>query len=116
MFMFMVLFGVVARLVDAELPPSPPLLVVSSPTTPTPCRSTRRSIETLVVVIAVITIVGVIAGIIARICGGRHFGGSGENDIEGWVERRCRSCIDGGVPTAPPSEASKPATTAEAKK
>ncbi|KAK9125304.1 hypothetical protein Scep_014150 [Stephania cephalantha] len=112
----MVLLGVVARLVDAELPPSPPLLVVSSPTTPTPCRSTRRSIETLVVVIAVITIVGVIAGIIARICGGRHFGGSGEHDIEGWVERRCRSCIDGGVPTAPPPEASKPATPAEAKK
>jgi hypothetical protein len=71
---------------------------------------THRSIETLVVVIAVITILGVIAGIIARLCGGRHFGGNGESDIEGWIERKCRSCIDGGVPEEP-----KPATE-EAKK
>ncbi|KAJ0098940.1 hypothetical protein Patl1_20533 [Pistacia atlantica] len=77
-------------------------------------RYTHRSIETLVVVLAVITIIGVIAGIIARLCGGRHFGGNGENDIEGWVEKKCRSCIDGGVPAAapppppPPPEESKP--------
>ncbi|GAV57297.1 hypothetical protein CFOL_v3_00835 [Cephalotus follicularis] len=76
---------------------------------------THRSIETLIVVLAVITIVGVIAGIIARLCGGRHFGGNGEHDIEGWIERKCRSCIDGGVsPAAPPGE-SKP-TTEEATK
>ncbi|EEF32759.1 conserved hypothetical protein [Ricinus communis] len=74
-----------------------------------PSRYSHRSIETLVVVLAVITIVGVIAGVIARLCGGRH----GEHDIEGWVERRCRSCIDGGVP--PPAEEAKPATE-EAKK
>ncbi|KAJ4706413.1 Alpha-protein kinase 1-like [Melia azedarach] len=76
-----------------------------------PSHYTHRSIETLVVVLAVITIIGVIAGIIARLCGGRHFGGNGENDIEGWVERKCRSCIDGGVPAAAaPPEESKPAT------
>ncbi|GKV32588.1 hypothetical protein SLEP1_g41182 [Rubroshorea leprosula] len=77
-----------------------------------PSRYTHRSIETLVVVLAVITIIGVIAGIIARLCGGRHFGGSGEHDIEGWVEKKCRSCIDGGIPSAPPPpppEESKPA-------
>ncbi|PON32486.1 hypothetical protein PanWU01x14_360940 [Parasponia andersonii] len=74
-------------------------------------RYAHRSIETLVVVLAVITIVGVIAGILARVCGGRHFGGSGEHDIEGWVERKCRSCIDGGVP---PAEESKPAAAAAA--
>lgn len=42
-----------------------------------PNRYSHRSIETLVVVIAVITIVGVIAGMIARLSGGRHFGGNG---------------------------------------
>ncbi|CAL5193462.1 unnamed protein product [Lathyrus oleraceus] len=65
-------------------------------------RYSHKSIETLIVVIAVITIVGVIAGMIARLCGGRHFGGNGENDIEGWVENKCRSCIDAGLPPPPP--------------
>ncbi|KAL2320768.1 hypothetical protein Fmac_029737 [Flemingia macrophylla] len=73
-----------------------------------PNRYSHRSIETLVVVIAVITIVGVIAGMIARLCGGRHFGGNGEHDIEGWVEKKCRSCIDGGLPPEEPKpDASK---------
>ncbi|KAE9590732.1 hypothetical protein Lal_00022951 [Lupinus albus] len=77
----------------------------------------HRSIETLVVVIAVITIVGVIAGMIARLCGGRHFGGNGENDIEGWVEKRCRSCIDGGLPPPPPPpEEPKPAPAGDVSK
>ncbi|KMS95639.1 hypothetical protein BVRB_006500 [Beta vulgaris subsp. vulgaris] len=92
-------------------------------------RYNHRSIETLVVVLAVITIVAVIAGIIARVCGGRHLGGSGEHDIEGWVERNCRSCIDGGIPPPPPpppppaaaapaaaTEEAKPAATEEEKK
>ncbi|KAJ9184787.1 hypothetical protein P3X46_004475 [Hevea brasiliensis] len=93
-----------------------PQVVEAPPAVADPSRYSHRSIETLVVVLAVITIVGVIAGIIARLCGGRHFGSNGEHDIEGWVERRCRNCIDGGVPTAPPpSEEPKPATE-EAKK
>uniref|UniRef100_A0A3Q7FY97 Transmembrane protein n=1 Tax=Solanum lycopersicum TaxID=4081 RepID=A0A3Q7FY97_SOLLC len=69
--------------------------------------NTHKSIETLLVVLAIITILGVIASIIARLCGGRHFSGNGEDDIEGWVERKCRSCIDGGIPNtsqlSPPS-------------
>ena len=107
----------VAVRMDEQLPP----LVQAPPAVGEPSHSTHRSIETLVVVLAVITIVGVIAGIIARLCGGRHFGGNGENDIEGWVERKCRSCIDGGIPAAaaaappPPAEESKPAAE-EAKK
>ncbi|KAG9134725.1 hypothetical protein Leryth_001053 [Lithospermum erythrorhizon] len=84
--------------VENELPP----LVQSPPVATEQSHSTNSSIETLVVVLAVITILGVIAGIVARLCGGRHFGGSGEHDIEGWVERKCKSCIDAGVPTAPP--------------
>ncbi|MED6151577.1 hypothetical protein PIB30_083805 [Stylosanthes scabra] len=76
----------------------------------------HRSIETLVVVIAVITIVGVIAGMIARLCGGRHF--NGDNDIEGWVDNKCRSCIDAGLPPPPPPpqepQPPKPAPTTAA--
>ncbi|CAA0829876.1 Unknown protein [Striga hermonthica] len=79
----------------------------------------RHSIETLVVVLAAITIIGVFAGIVARLCGGRHLGGSGEQDIEGWVEKRCRSCIDGGLPeetAAAKEEKPKPAAAEEEKK
>nr|XP_016462419.1 PREDICTED: uncharacterized protein LOC107785591 [Nicotiana tabacum] len=104
---------------EKELPPlveAPPVAVVMVEEN----HSTHTSIETLLVVLAVITILGVIAGIIARLCGGRHFSGSGEDDIEGWVERKCRSCIDGGVSTAPPpppppqEEAKPPPAAAEA--
>ncbi|KAL3533794.1 hypothetical protein ACH5RR_007315 [Cinchona calisaya] len=97
--------------VENELPPlveAPPVAVMVEPTRH---NSTHQSIETLVVVLAVITILGVVAGIIARLCGGRHFGGSGEHDIEGWVERTCRSCIDAGIPAAPKPEEAKPTTT-----
>ncbi|KAI5318429.1 hypothetical protein L3X38_038137 [Prunus dulcis] len=93
---------------------APPVVVVDSKTS---SRYTHRSLETLVVVLAVITLVGVIAGIVARLCGGRHLGSSGEHDIEGWVESKCRSCIDGGVPPEPsPPQQAKPAATEEAKK
>ncbi|GFY80573.1 hypothetical protein Acr_01g0003820 [Actinidia rufa] len=106
----------VAKL-DNQLPPlveAPPVVVVVVEPSHS---STHRSIETLVVVLAVITIVGVIAGIIARLCGGRHVGSSGDHDTEGWVERKCRSCIDGGVPaTLPPLEEPKPPATEAAKK
>ncbi|CAO2831725.1 unnamed protein product [Amaranthus hypochondriacus] len=106
-----------------ELPPlvgpPPPRVEVD------PERYNHRSIETLVVVLAVITIVAVIAGIIARLCGGRHLGGNGDHDIEGWVERNCRSCLDSGLPPPPPpppppvaaaSPAPPPAAAEEEKK
>ncbi|XVE75623.1 hypothetical protein DITRI_Ditri12bG0108100 [Diplodiscus trichospermus] len=102
-----------AKLQDQFVP-----AVEAPPTVREPSRYSHRSIETLIVVLAVITIIGVIAGIIARLCGGRHFGGNGENDIEGWIEKKCRSCLDGGVPAAaapPHPEESKPATEEEKK-
>ncbi|GMJ14811.1 hypothetical protein like AT3G57500 [Hibiscus trionum] len=101
-----------ARLPDQYVP-----VFETPPTVRQPSQYSHRSIETLIIVLAVITIIGVIAGIIARLCGGRHFGGNGENDIEGWIEKKCTSCIDGGVPPAvqPPKEESKPATEDEKK-
>ncbi|KAJ4823595.1 hypothetical protein Tsubulata_025864 [Turnera subulata] len=94
-----------------------PAAETTTPAVEEPGRYSHRSIETLVVVLTLITIIAVIAGIIARLCGGRHFGSNGEHDIEGWVESKCRSCIDGGIPAAPapPPEEPKPATE-EAKK
>ncbi|CAI9099965.1 OLC1v1036868C1 [Oldenlandia corymbosa var. corymbosa] len=105
----------VGRKLENMLPPlvgEPPVtVVVESPRH----SSTHQSIETLVVVLAVITILGVIAGVIARLCGGRHFGGGGEHDIEGWIERKCRSCIDSGIPPPPPPPPPAPPKSAEEK-
>ncbi|KAL8225339.1 hypothetical protein R6Q57_017896 [Mikania cordata] len=84
----------VQRAEDGQLPP---LVVVEPPplVSEEQSHSTHRSIETLVVVLAVITILVVIVGFIARLCGGIHYGGHG--DVEGWIETRCRSCLDSGV-------------------
>ncbi|XVF73733.1 hypothetical protein PTKIN_Ptkin13bG0006400 [Pterospermum kingtungense] len=54
----------------------------------------HQSIEALIVALAMITIISVIARIIARLCYGRHFGENGENSFEGWIENKCRSCIE----------------------
>ena len=105
-----------AAKVESEMQP----YVEPPPQVAEPSRYTHKSIETLLVVLAVITIVGVIAGIIARLCGGRHFGGNGEHDIEGWIEKKCRSCIDGGLPPPPPppplEESKPPAAATDEKK
>lgn len=77
-----------------------------SPAAPGP-RSTARSVETLVVIVAAIVLVAVLAGVVARACGGRHVAPSGDRDVEGWVERRCRSCLDSGLPP-PPATAQQP--------
>ncbi|KAI4965743.1 hypothetical protein ZWY2020_053878 [Hordeum vulgare] len=57
-------------------------------------RSTARSVETIVVIIAAIVLAAALAGA----CGGRHVAPGA--DAEGWVERRCRSCLDSGLPPA----------------
>jgi hypothetical protein len=51
-------------------------------------------VETLVVILGAI----VLAGILARACGGRHVAPTMDHDIEGWVEHRRRSCLDSGLP------------------
>ncbi|KAJ9135609.1 hypothetical protein P3X46_032772 [Hevea brasiliensis] len=55
------------------------------------------SIGPVIAVLAVITILGVIAGMIGRLCSGRRVMGNGQYDFEGWVERKCSSCLDGPV-------------------
>ncbi|XP_068641990.1 uncharacterized protein [Aristolochia californica] len=112
--MMVMFLGMVAALDEPTITEPPPVV-------PTVTHPTHRSIGTLLVVLAVITIVGVVAGVFARVCGGRHVAGSGEHDIEGWVERKCRSCIDGGLPPPPPppapvQESKEPPQAEEAKK
>ncbi|XVF40376.1 hypothetical protein PTKIN_Ptkin01aG0108400 [Pterospermum kingtungense] len=59
-----------------------------------PSRYSHRSIEALIVALTVIPIISVIAGIIARLCCGRHFGKNGENNIARWIENKGKSCIE----------------------
>ncbi|WVZ60185.1 hypothetical protein U9M48_010238 [Paspalum notatum var. saurae] len=69
--------------------------------------ATVRSVETLVVIVAAIVLAAVLAGVVARVCGGRHVAPSVHgHDEEGWVERRCRSCLDSGLPPPPPAQGS----------
>jgi hypothetical protein len=62
--------------------------------------ATGRSVDTLVVIVAAIVLAAVLASVLARACGGRHVAPSGDvdSDVDGWVEKRCRSCLDSGLP------------------
>lgn len=87
-------------------PPLPPQQTIMTPSAALGERqghSSGGSVGTLVVVLAVITILGVLAGVVARICGGRHLAGHGDYDFEGWVENKCSSCIDGTLGGGPSS-------------
>lgn len=64
--------------------------------------SGHGSVGPVIAVLAVITILGVIAGMIGRLCSGRSVMGHGQYDFEGWVERKCSTCLDGGVDSPPP--------------
>ncbi|XVF45189.1 hypothetical protein PTKIN_Ptkin02bG0185000 [Pterospermum kingtungense] len=65
-------------------------------------RTGHGSVGPVIAVLAVITILGVIAGMIGRLCSGRPIMGHGHYDFEGWVERKCSSCLDGRVEDPPP--------------
>lgn len=66
------------------------------------------SVGPVIAVLAVITILGVIAGMIGRLCSGRRILGHGQYDFEGWVERKCSSCLDGHVDPPPTRQADIP--------
>ncbi|PON49182.1 hypothetical protein PanWU01x14_231710 [Parasponia andersonii] len=83
----------------------PPMAVVQQAYT---AHSGHGSVGPVIAVLAVITVLGVIAGMIGRLCSGRRVMGHGQYyDFEGWVERKCSSCLDGTLDPPPP-----PAVTA----
>ncbi|KAG6522923.1 uncharacterized protein LOC122053313 [Zingiber officinale] len=69
---------------------------------PAPYRSHGGSVGPVIAVLALIAVLGVIAGIVGRLCSGRTIMGHGHYDLEGWVERKCASCIDGKIEAPPP--------------
>ncbi|KAK9109034.1 hypothetical protein Sjap_017094 [Stephania japonica] len=76
----------------------PPLYVAEQATT---THTGHGSVGAVIAVLAVITVLGVIAGMIGRLCSGRRIMGYGEYDVEGWMERKCASCIDGRIDAHP---------------
>ncbi|PIA56156.1 hypothetical protein AQUCO_00700481v1 [Aquilegia coerulea] len=70
-------------------------------------QTSHGSVGALIGVLAVITILGVIAGMIGRLCSGRQIMGHGNYDFEGWIEKNCASCIDGGIDPPPPPLSSR---------
>ncbi|KAF8406346.1 hypothetical protein HHK36_008433 [Tetracentron sinense] len=77
----------------------PPMTVTEEAYT---SHSGHGSIGPVIAVLAVITILGVVAGMIGRLCSGRRIMGHGQFDFEGWIERKCSSCIDGRINPPPP--------------
>ncbi|KAL6012582.1 hypothetical protein ACLOJK_003071 [Asimina triloba] len=63
------------------------------------------SVGPVIGVLAVIMFLGVIAGMIGRLCSGRRIMGYGQYDFEGWIERKCASCIDGRIEQPQPRNA-----------
>ncbi|XP_024028941.1 double-strand-break repair protein rad21 homolog [Morus notabilis] len=65
--------------------------------------SGQGSVGPVIGVLAVITVLGVIAGMIGRLCSGRRIMGHAQYyDFEGWVERKCSTCLDGTIDPPPP--------------
>ncbi|KAL5540670.1 hypothetical protein UlMin_042862 [Ulmus minor] len=82
----------------------PPMAVLQQDYT---THSGHGSVGPVIGVLAVITVLGVIAGMIGRLCSGRRVMGHGQYyDFEGWIERKCSTCLDGRIdPTPPPPAA-----------
>ncbi|XP_070021554.1 uncharacterized protein [Nicotiana sylvestris] len=64
-------------------------------------------------VLVAIAFLGAIAVMIGKICSGRGIMGRGYYDIEGWVETKCGSCIDGRVDPPCPQVTGSPPVVAE---
>ncbi|KAF4353408.1 hypothetical protein G4B88_007190 [Cannabis sativa] len=100
---------ITAPIIDQQPQQPPPMAVVQQAYT---AHSGHGSVGPVIAVLAVITVLGFVAGMIGRLCSGRRVMGHGQYfDFEGWVERKCSSCLDGTVgpphrPQPPPSNAS----------
>ncbi|GMH13420.1 hypothetical protein Nepgr_015261 [Nepenthes gracilis] len=91
-------------------PPPPSMFVTQQAYT---AQSGHGAVGPVVAVLAVIAILGVIAAMIGRLCTGRSIMGYGQFDVEGWMERKCSSCLDGHVGHPPrPSRALPVASSA----
>ncbi|KAL0918855.1 hypothetical protein M5K25_010897 [Dendrobium thyrsiflorum] len=77
------------------LPPAPPSSMVYQPSYPS--HNGRESIGPVIAVLTVIAILGIFTGVVGRLCSGRRIVGLGQYDVEGWIERKCASCIDGRI-------------------
>ncbi|XAR72875.1 hypothetical protein NMG60_11019658 [Bertholletia excelsa] len=86
-------------------PPPPPEAIQQAYT----ARSGHGSIGPFIAVLAVISILGAVAVMIGRLCSGRRIMGYGQFDVEGWIENKCASCIDGRVEPPAPSLPQRPA-------
>ncbi|KMZ56401.1 hypothetical protein ZOSMA_96G00770 [Zostera marina] len=69
-----------------------------------------ESIGAVICVVVGIVVLGMGAVIIGRLCAGSRILGYGHYDMEGWVEKKCSSCIDGRMaledpPPPPPPDA-----------
>ncbi|XP_057964698.1 uncharacterized protein LOC131155512 [Malania oleifera] len=89
---------------DSQQQQPPPATVSQQAYT---AHSGHGSVGPVIAVLAVIAILGVIAGMIGRLCSGRRVLGYGQYDVEGWIERKCSSCLNGrvGAPPAPAAAA-----------
>ncbi|MQL73840.1 hypothetical protein Taro_006221 [Colocasia esculenta] len=82
-----------------QQPPPPPMVVNQRAYA---SHTSGGSIGPVIAVLAVIAILGAIAGLVGRLCAGRSVFGRGHYDFEGWIERKCASCIDGRIDPPPP--------------
>ncbi|KAL5714417.1 hypothetical protein ACHQM5_016382 [Ranunculus cassubicifolius] len=85
-----------------QLQQQQPPVVVTQQADSNSTHTNHGSVGALIAVLAVITVLGAIAVMIGRLCSGRKVMGYGDYDFDGWVEKKCSSCIDGNI-NAPPS-------------
>ncbi|PKU74416.1 uncharacterized protein LOC110097199 [Dendrobium catenatum] len=85
--------------------PAPPSSMVYQPSYAS--HNGRGSIGPVIAVLAVIAILGIFTGVVGRLCSGRRIVGLGQYDVEGWIERKCASCIDGHIDHPQPADADR---------
>ncbi|GMH13853.1 hypothetical protein Nepgr_015694 [Nepenthes gracilis] len=94
-------------------PALPPPVTMVQPTYPAH-PAAHGSIGPVIGVMAVVVMLCAVAVMIGRLCSGRGIMGQGEYDVEGWVETKCSSCVDGRINVAVPSRTNTTAAAAAA--
>ncbi|KAL5705405.1 hypothetical protein ACHQM5_023711 [Ranunculus cassubicifolius] len=87
---------------DLLHPPPPPLMSLNPQAASTPSSGSHGSYGPFIAVIILITFFTIVAIMIGRLCSGRTIMGFGHQyDFEGWIERKCSTCIDGRIDVVP---------------